>query len=156
MRPVRACTSRFLSLRLPSGTRRDIVIFFILRRSPARLPSRSGRDIDILFIFRCNRSRLPNMLGRDTVWSDRLVLGILTPCSKRKCQCPEEQDPIAPQFHEPEISDTISIGASRSTTRRTLTYDFTPRSIRSTSYPSGASMKEILLLPLECGPSDNG
>src|SRR6266567_7313146 len=133
MRPVRACTSRF-----------------------RRLLNRIGRGIDILFIFRCNRSRFPNRPGRDTAWPDRLVFGVLAPCSKRKCQCPEEQDPIAPQFHEPEISDTISIGASCLAMRRTSTYDFAPRSISSTSYPSGASMKAILLLPVECGPSDNG
>src|SRR6266404_6596208 len=133
MRPVRACTTRF-----------------------RRFLNRAGRGIDILFIFGCNRSRLPNGPGCDTAWPDRLVFGVLTPCSKRKCQCPEEQDPIAPQFHESEISDINSIGASRSATRRTSTYDFAPRSISSTSYPSGASMKAILVLPVECGPSDNG
>ncbi|PYL71639.1 MAG: hypothetical protein DMF22_06260 [Verrucomicrobia bacterium] len=58
--------------------------------------------------------RLPNGPRLDTAWPDRLIFGILTPCSKRKRQCAEEQDPIAQQFHEPEISDTISIGASRS------------------------------------------
>src|SRR5205085_10097571 len=40
--------------------------------------------------------------------------------------------------------------------RNDTAYDFPPRSISSISYPSGASTKAILPMPLGCGPSDNG
>src|SRR6266436_7360160 len=117
-----------------------------------------GLNIGVGAFFRFDRLRLANWAG-DTARPRCLgVCGILTPrgqCAHRE-QCAKNENSLPPP-HGREITGKTFTRASVAPHMLDCDgYDFVPRSISSISYPSGASMKAILPLSLECGPSDKG